>query len=146
MTATLETMDRFIELRAEGWSYAKISAEIGVSKKTLIDWDKKWKNEIDNLRIAHCEELLEKHKLSKEHRIEGFAKRLKSIDDEIERRDFSDVPTIKLIELRLRIQSAIDEEIPKLEITTKEELIKEAFDWQDRYGKLSEIAGKVYDD
>ena len=34
----LETQERFIELRAKGWSFDTIAKEIGKAKQTLIDW------------------------------------------------------------------------------------------------------------
>ena len=38
--ADLEKQKQFIHLRATGMSYQKISEEIGVSKRTLINWGK----------------------------------------------------------------------------------------------------------
>ena len=36
----LQTKERFIELRAKGWSFDKIAKETGKAKQTLIDWSK----------------------------------------------------------------------------------------------------------
>ena len=44
----LQTKERFIELRAKGWSFDKIAKEIGKAKQTLIDWSKELQDEIAN--------------------------------------------------------------------------------------------------
>jgi transposase len=35
-----ETIARFIFLRSQGWSYDRITPELGVSKPTLIKWSR----------------------------------------------------------------------------------------------------------
>jgi len=45
-----EEKQKFIELRAEGLSYDKISKEIAVSKPTLMKWEKEFSQEIKELR------------------------------------------------------------------------------------------------
>jgi len=37
-----QTQQRFVHLRAEGWSFARIAAEINGSKPTLINWSRKF--------------------------------------------------------------------------------------------------------
>jgi hypothetical protein len=34
-------VQRFIELRAQGWTYARLMTELNVSKPTLIAWSRK---------------------------------------------------------------------------------------------------------
>jgi hypothetical protein len=38
-----QTQQRFVHLRAEGWSFARIAAEINVSKPTLINSSRKFR-------------------------------------------------------------------------------------------------------
>ncbi len=45
---TNETKDRFIELRAQGLSLAKIASDLGVSKRTLVDWNHEFRG------FLHC--------------------------------------------------------------------------------------------
>ena len=44
-----ETKNRFIELRAQGWSYSRIAAELKTCKQTLINWSRDFSIEIDNM-------------------------------------------------------------------------------------------------
>ncbi len=37
-----ETIQKFIELRSQGWTYARLMAELNVSKPTLINWSRKF--------------------------------------------------------------------------------------------------------
>ena len=62
---TLETKNKFIELRAKGYSFDKIAKELGIAKQTLIDWSKELKNQIANLKAFELEVLQEKYFLSK---------------------------------------------------------------------------------
>ena len=39
---TLEQERKFIELRGKGWIYDKISKELGISRPTLINLNKKY--------------------------------------------------------------------------------------------------------
>src|SRR4051812_40751110 len=58
-----ETIARFIQLRASGWSFARIASEINVSKPTLIQWSRTYQFEIQNLRAVETEALAENSSL-----------------------------------------------------------------------------------
>ena len=106
----LETKERFIELRAKGWSFDKIAKEIGKAKQTLIDWSKELQDEIANRKALELEALYETYYLQRESRLQTFGAMLTKIIEEVERRDLSDVPTEKLLELLLKYNSLVNEE------------------------------------
>ncbi|MFW9874898.1 MAG: hypothetical protein ACFFG0_17465 [Candidatus Thorarchaeota archaeon] len=91
--------EKFIELRARGLSFAKISEEIGVSKPVLIKWNNELKKELQNRKFFVAEELLEKYHLMKVHRIEIFTKLLNKSLKELETRDFQSCSTKELINM-----------------------------------------------
>jgi transcriptional regulator with XRE-family HTH domain len=91
-----ETKVRFMELRAQGLPLAKIAAEIKVSKTTLINWDRDFKEEIDNLRAVELEAMYDKYDLSTRKKVEFFGDVLSRIQRELETRDLSSIPTEKL--------------------------------------------------
>jgi hypothetical protein len=107
----LETKEVFIELRAKGWSFDKIAKEIGKAKQTLIDWSKELQDEIANRKALELEALYESYYLLKENRLQSFGAMLTKIKAEVERRDLSDVPTDKLLDLFLKYNSQVKEEI-----------------------------------
>lgn len=107
----METKERFIELRAKGWSFDKIAKELGKAKQTLINWSKELQDEIANLKAMELEALYEKHYLLKEHRLRTFGDMLMRIKEEIDQRDLSDVPTDKLLDLLLKYENQVRDEI-----------------------------------
>jgi len=78
-----------MELRGYGLPLAKIAAEIGVSKTTLINWDRDLKEEIDNLKAVELEALYDKIYLSTRKQVEFFGDILSRIQRELETRDLS---------------------------------------------------------
>ena len=100
----------FIELRAKGISFAKISEQISVSKPTLIEWSKELELEVSNLKAIEMEALYEQHQLNKEARIKRLSQQLNKLETEIESRNLADIPTSKLFDLYSNILKTIKEE------------------------------------
>ena len=125
---TIELKERFIELRAKGWSFDKIAKELGKAKQTLIDWSKELQNEIANLKAIELEALYEKYYLHKETRLQTFGEMLTKIKKEIEGRDLSDVPTDKLLELLLKYNNLAKEETAEPTFKSSEEITEERID------------------
>lgn len=124
----LETKERFIELRAKGFSFDKIAKELGKAKQTLIDWSKELQDEIANRKAIELEALYETYYLQRESRIQTFGVMLTKIKEEIERRDLSDVPTEKLLELLLKYESQVKDEVVDPIFKSSQELIEEKQD------------------
>lgn len=98
-----ETRDHFVELRAQGKSFAAIAEELNVSKPTLIAWSEDLEVEIANLRQIHVEGLREKHRMGAERRVELFGKQLDAIEGELGKRDLTAVPTERLFDLLVKL-------------------------------------------
>ena len=78
----LQTKERFIELRAKGWSFDKIAKEIGKAKQTLIDWSKELQDEIANKeRLDFINEIIE------EYQQEGYVLTLRQLYYQLVSRD-----------------------------------------------------------
>ena len=105
--------ERFIELRAEGRSYADIAAALNVSKPTLIAWGKELQKEVANARTLRLDALFEKYAVAKSKRVEVFGKRLDAILTELDTRPLSDVKTDALLKLALDYGDRLkDEAVP----------------------------------
>lgn len=124
----IDTKQQFIELRAKGWSFDKIAKELGKAKQTLIDWSKELQDEIANRKALELEAIYESYYLLKENRLQTFGAMLTKIKEEIESRDLSDVPTDKLLDLFLKYNSQIKEEIVEPIYKSSQELIEERQD------------------
>jgi len=124
----LETKEKFIELRAKGWSFDKIAKQLGKAKQTLIDWSKELQEEIANRKALELEVLYETYYLHRESRLQMFGAMLTKIKEEVEKRDLSNVPTDKLLELFLKYNNHIKEEIVEPIYKSSKELIREKED------------------
>ena len=100
-----ELTDRFIELRAQGWSFTRIAAELDVHKNTLLAWSRKHQHRIQNLRALETEALSERFKLSRNTCLESLAEDSRRIREELARRDLTDIPTARLVILAASLRA-----------------------------------------
>lgn len=124
----LETKERFIELRAKGWSFDKIAKELRVAKQTLIDWSKDLQDEIANRKAIELEALYETYYLLKEAKIKKYGAILSKITNELERRDFNNVPTGRLLELYLLYFEKLSQEVVEPSFKSSKEIKEETED------------------
>ena len=45
-----ETINQFLNLRAQGWSFARIADQLHVSKPTLLDWNRKYQSKLESMK------------------------------------------------------------------------------------------------
>lgn len=121
----LKTKERFIQLRAQGWSFDKIAKELGKAKQTLIDWSKELEDEVKQRKALELEALYETYYLQRESRLQMFGAMLTKIKTEMEKRTLEDVPTDKLLELFLKYNSQIKEELIELNFKSSKEIEEE---------------------
>lgn len=103
----LELKSQFIELRAKGWSYARIARKLKVSKSTIANWSTELEAEIASLRAMELDALYERYFLAKEGRIKLLGEQLKKIQAELKTRSLADVSTEKLLEIQLKVYQAL---------------------------------------
>lgn len=97
-----------VELRAQGYSIQKIAKKLKVSKQTVVDTIKEMKDEVASLQAIQLDALYEAEKITTEARIKNLSTLLKKIQKEVESRDFSDVPTDKLVDLYIKTASTLE--------------------------------------
>ena len=107
----IETQEKFITLRAKGYSFDRIAREIGRSKQTLIDWSRELQEEIASRRATEIEALQEKYYLYKEARLQAYGEILLKIREELINRDLSEVATDKLLDMYLKFSTQVKEDI-----------------------------------
>ena len=113
---SVEEKEQFVQLRAQGLSFDKIAEKLGINKKTLISWEPERREEIAKERAKEIEHLKETYWAEKMGRIEFLAERQKRLQEEERRRDLSDVPTAKLMQLQLQTSEQHKKEIRSLPI------------------------------
>jgi hypothetical protein len=131
-----ETTRRFIELRSHGWSFARIAAELNVSKPTLIDWSRKFQFDIQNQRAIELEALRDEVLSTCEARARALAEQLRQVEAELAKRSVSDLPTARLYSLADSLRRQIMRETGPMQFSTpvgqipKDDYVSQAQDWK----------------
>ncbi|WP_273125263.1 helix-turn-helix domain-containing protein [Bacillus weihaiensis] len=118
----MDQKEQFIEMRAKEVPYEQISKELGVSKPTLIKWGKELEFEVSNRKSLELELLHEKYYVSKKKRIEFFGEQMNQLNAELKKRDLSEIPTEKIIELRMKTISLLKQEETTLSLKEKKSI------------------------
>jgi hypothetical protein len=130
------TIDQFIALRAQGWSYDRIAQSLNVSKPTLIDWGRQHQFTIQNLRTIEMEALAEQCFANRRQRWEQLGAALRRVEGELATRDLRDVPTARLLTLASTLRDEAARETAPLRFSTpvrdipSEQQIQNVMDWQ----------------
>jgi hypothetical protein len=101
--------DRFIELRSKNLSLARIATEIGVSVRTLVDWNAQCQPELRALRAAEREALHERIVNSTEVEWTRLANLQNRLEAEIDRRCLTWTKPEKLVSLFLQVRREMKE-------------------------------------
>jgi len=104
-----DTKSRFIELRAQGWSLARIAAHLDVAKRTLVDWNQHAQTEIRALKAVELEALQEKLLASHEAELTQLNAHLQRVEGELARRDFKGVSTEHLYRLAAQLRGQLQQ-------------------------------------
>lgn len=119
---TSELKEKFILLRAKGYSFDRIAKELGKSKQALVNWSKDFDEEISNLKNMELEALNEQYYLSKRRKIEVLGEFLNKLKAEMDGRDLTLVPTEKLMDLFLKYYSVLETERVEPTFKSSEEI------------------------
>jgi transcriptional regulator len=108
---TIETKRRFIELRAKGYSFDKIAKKLGKAKQTLLDWSRDLDQEIAQAKALELDSLYESYSLYKEARLKTLGEILSKLKKEVDKRDLTDLPTDRLLDLFLKYEGVVKESL-----------------------------------
>ena len=111
-----EKKERFVRLRARGMPYREIEKELGVTKKTLIAWERELREDIQKERTAEIEQLRAVYWEEKRGRIDLLRERLQRLHEEERRRDFSEIQLAKVMGLESQTSEEIKKEIQSLSV------------------------------
>jgi len=103
------TVQRFIELRAQGWSYARLTTELNVTKPTLIAWSRKHQFQLHNLKAIELEALGEKWLASTADRVNRLGEQLRRVEGELSQRNLGDLTTPQLYTLARSLRRQIEQ-------------------------------------
>ena len=129
--------EKFIELRASGLSFDKISEMLKISKPVLISWNVEFKKEINNLEYLRYQAILEQYKLIQEKRIEFLSIQLNKVNDAISKKNFEDSSLKELISIRKDLNIELLFEIKDKNYLTG--IMESRFDWNDEIEKTVKL-------
>ena len=130
-----EAQQKFVELRVQGRSFARIASELNISKRTLINWSRKFQFEIHNQRVIELEALQEKYLASREEEVARLGEHLTEVEEELKKRSVTVLSTPRLFTLAESLRLRIKREIGEVRFSTPvkdipaEEYHEEAQDW-----------------
>ena len=127
-----EKKEKFIELRASGMSFEKISKQLDISKPTLLKFAKEFRSEVERLHFIHLEAMAEKYKMLKIARIEAFGKLLEQVEVALDSADFKSMAPEKLVELKLKLNEKIQQELSD-SFTIEKNIVHEMLDKEQDY-------------
>ena len=131
-----KTVQRFIDLRAQGWTYARLIAELKVSKTTLIGWSRKHQFQIQNLKAIELEALREQWLASTTERVNALGEQLRKIESELATREPAALSTPQLYSLARSLRRQIEQATGPLRFTSpvaeipEDEYHDQVQDWQ----------------
>jgi hypothetical protein len=130
-----EVVNKFIELRANGRSFTRISGELSVAKSTLVEWSRKFQFEIHNRRALAIEDLADRTLGTVQHRVSGLAEKLARVEEELRQRGLKEMSTSQLYALAASLRRQIERETGPIRLVTpskdipKEEYVEEIQEW-----------------
>ncbi len=136
VTGLEKTVQRFIELRSHGWTYARLMTELNVSKPTLIGWSRKHQFDIRNLRAIELEALADQWLASVADRVNALGAQLRKVEAEIAGRDVKDLSTAQLYCLARGLRRQIEQAAGPVQFTSPvagipgDEYHDQVQDWQ----------------
>lgn len=110
MAARQDTINEFIILRAQGLSYDKIAKKLKIGRATCSNWDTKYTREIADRKAEELNALYEEYFMGHKARIKRLGGICNKLDEEIAKRDFSELSLDKLLDLRLKYGEALKQE------------------------------------
>jgi len=113
-----QTVQRFVELRASGWTYARSMTELHVTKPTLIAWSRKHQFQIQNLKAIELEALRDKWLASVTDRVNALGVQLQQVKSELAKRNLTELSTPQLFIVSRQLRHQIERATGQIQFTS----------------------------
>lgn len=111
MTKTEQVKAEALRLRAEGTPVEEIVERTGLGAQEVVDILAEEQDAITTMQGIKEEAALISYGVSRRERLKKIVSLRNRVEEELDKRDFSDIPTEKLPALLLKINEAIREEV-----------------------------------
>jgi hypothetical protein len=125
MKKNAESKRKFIEYRARGMSFDKISEEMSLDISILVGWSQEFRREITNARALGLDTMQEEYCLTPEAQVEMWGQIVHRINQELASRDLSDVSTDKLLNMLAKAQERLEAAYGEPDIKTVAQIRRE---------------------
>lgn len=102
-----DVKNQFLELRAKGWSLARIARRLKIAQRTLVDWNRQEHQQIRTLRAIELEALQEKILATRKQELTRLKLELDRLEFELATRNVEYVSTENLYRLSALLRSEI---------------------------------------
>jgi len=100
----------FIRMRAvENKSLINIAGELDVDINEIMQWEKKLQPEIINMKAIEYDKIIESKDIGSIHRFNSLCDTYKRLHAELDKRDFTGLPTDKLYDIMNDAYALIEE-------------------------------------
>ena len=120
-----QVKEQFIRLRSQGQSMEEISRQIHVKKNALIKWEKELAGELQNARGLILDTLQEKYAVTPASKLALWGQIVDRLNQELSKRDLSDVSTDKLLGMLVKAQEKLDSYYQEPKLRTDIEISKD---------------------
>jgi hypothetical protein len=110
-----KNLEAFIEMRIEGKSFDEIATDLKTTKQTLIDWNKKElvRSAIVEGKAFKINTLVKTYNFDLSNRAKTYLQLSKKINDELLKRDLTDISTDVLLKMSIANDTRVKEIIGK---------------------------------
>jgi len=103
-----ETINQFLNLRLQGWSFARIADQLHVSKPTLLDWNRKFHSKLDSMKAHQQQPAQETAQASDEEKLENLRLFYTALRQELISRTLESLSTEEIEAFATDIERQID--------------------------------------
>jgi hypothetical protein len=112
--------NEFVTLRAEGLSFDKISTKLKIPKRTLIRWSQVKKKDIDTLKEAAFESIMESLKIDTGSRLKMLVEDLNNINNAIKHESFTRLYLKDMLKFKMKLINEISKLDPSVKSINKD--------------------------
>jgi hypothetical protein len=105
------TKDKFIELRAAGWSYTRIAEELNIDRKTVFRWNQQFGARMENLRQLQLEDLQQRLMGSQQQRFSDLVEEYQRYRNALKARNPDRIPQHTLFHITSRLRDRIEKQM-----------------------------------
>ncbi|MCB1178435.1 MAG: hypothetical protein KDK36_12695, partial [Leptospiraceae bacterium] len=100
--------EKYFDERMKGKSIQSLSDSLWINEDLILEWEKQFQEYSRVIKKFEIEKAVNDNKQRKTDRVKNLSSLLNRINKEISKRDFSDVPTDKLIILGFKLNEHLE--------------------------------------